>query len=144
MLFHSRHRRGSYALAPESPVPQIFRLALLGPGLLIFVYLAGSFFLRLFGVGNAIHHTATALSLEGRGTVNVYLEGGELQRAQDGMKLYPGDRLTTGKGSNATLRFFDGTIVRRDEQSDLSITESAEGERESELTLALEDGGVWI
>src|SRR3989344_1442798 len=112
MLFHSRHRRGSYAPAPESPFPQIIRWALLALALLIFAYLAGSFFLRLFGVGNAIRHTATALSLEGRGTVNVYLEGGELQRAQDGMKLYPGDRLTTGKASNATLRFFDGTIVR--------------------------------
>ncbi|HLD71751.1 MAG TPA: FecR domain-containing protein [Candidatus Peribacteraceae bacterium] len=144
MLFHSRHRRGSYALAPESPFPQIIRWALLGLALLIFVYLAGSFFLRLFGVGNAIRHTATSLSLEGRGTVNVYLEGGELQRAQDGMKLYPGDRLTTGKASNATLRFFDGTIVRLDEQSDMTVSESAQGEKISEITLALEDGGVWV
>lgn len=144
MLFVSRHRRGAYPLAESRfSWALVLRIAATVAALLL-LYILGKTVLAYFGVGNDIRRLAATLHVEGRGTVNVYLEGGELQRAQDNMKLYAGDRVTTGQSSNATLSFFDGSMVRLDQQADVTIEESALGTKRSELALALEHGGMWM
>src|SRR3989338_5416104 len=144
MLFHSRNRRGSYPLAASSAYPVILKWIVAGCLALLVLYIVGSFVLRVFGVGNSIRHEKVTLYVEGRDAVNVYLEGGDMQRAQDGMKLYPCDRVTTGSNTHATLVFFDGSMVRLDQKTDLTVAESALGAKQSELELELQLGKIWI
>jgi hypothetical protein len=94
-------------------------------------------------VGNVIQRAAAILHAEER-AVQVSLEGEDLQRAQNGMKLYPGDTISTAGGAHASLSFFDGTFVRLDERTDLAIVESARGKKRSALSLEIREGGIWI
>src|SRR3989338_9254767 len=144
MLFHSRHSRGSYPLAASSAYPVILKWIVAGVLALLVLYVVGSLVFRVFGVGNAIRQEKVTLHVEGRDAVNVYLDGAEMQRAQDGMKLYPGDRVTTGSNTHATLVFFDGSMVRLDEKTDLTVAESALGVKTSELELELQQGRIWL
>ncbi len=144
MLFTSRHRRGAYPLAESSVRWALILRIAASVAALILLYILAKTVLAYFGVGNDIRRLAVTLNVEGRGTVNVYLEGGELQRAQDGMKLYAGDRVTTGSSTHATLSFFDGSVARLDQQVDLTIEESALGTKRSELSLELRQGALWI
>ncbi|MBI3331490.1 FecR domain-containing protein [Candidatus Peregrinibacteria bacterium] len=144
MLFTARHRRGAYPLAPESVVPSVVKWGAAVLVAVLLLYIVGTWVLRLFGVGNPVQRMPTALTVEGRGSVNVFLADEEMQRAQDGMKLFPGERITTGSNSHATLTFFDGTVVRLDQQTDLTVGENARGAKESLLTLELQDGSIWM
>ena len=144
MLFTARHRHGAYPLAPESMVPSVVKWGAAVAVAAVLLYFIGSWVLHVFGIGNPVRRMPTTLTVEGRGSVNVFLEDEDMQRAQDGMKLFPGERITTGSNSHATLAFFDGTVVRLDQQSDLTIGESARGAKESTLTLQLQDGALWI
>ena len=144
MLLRARHRRGSYALAEPSALPALLKWLTLGIASLALLYVVGVNVLHFFGVGNAVRRTAALLHVDTRGTVNVILDGGELQRAQDGMKLYSGDRLTTGASANASLSFFDGSMLRLGEHGDLELSESAHGEERSILSIGLNTGKVWI
>ncbi|OGJ56627.1 hypothetical protein A3D88_02505 [Candidatus Peribacteria bacterium RIFCSPHIGHO2_02_FULL_52_16] len=144
MLFHARHRRGTYPLAATSAYPVLLKWVLAAVLALIVLYVVGSFVLRVFGVGNPIRHEKVTLHVEGRDAVSVSLDGGDIQRAQDGMKLYPGDRVTTGANTHATLLFFDGSMVRLDQKTDLTVAKSAFGSRQSELELELQQGKMWV
>src|SRR3989344_6660938 len=138
MLFTARHRHGAYPLAPESMVPSVVKWGAAVVVAAVLLYFIGSWVLHVFGIGSPVRRMPTTLTVEGRGSVNVFLEDEDMQRAQDGMKLFPGERITTGSNSHATLAFFDGTVVRLDQQSDLTIGESARGAKESTLTLQLD------
>lgn len=115
-------------------------------GLLIvvaLVYLVGSWFIGLFGYGQN-HSMAIALTPEERGIVRVSIENDEWKRADQSLKLYPEDRVTTGANANATLAFFDGTYMRLGEDTTIRIVESDLNDDESQLSAQLESGSVWI
>lgn len=144
MFFLHRRRRGPYPLASESAVPYAVKWLFIVLVLCLLLFLAGRWVLVQFGVGNALRRTAVALQRGDRGTVNVSLEGGTLQRAQNGMKLYAADLLTTGAGAEASLFFFDGSFVQLAERTELVVTESALGQKESRLALELRTGQLWV
>ena len=52
------------------------------------------------------------VQVERGGSVNVMIDGGEVQAVQDGLPLYPGDVLSTGADGHVRLTFFDGTVMR--------------------------------
>ncbi|MBU0766423.1 hypothetical protein KKF55_01385 [Patescibacteria group bacterium] len=143
-MLNRRHRRGSYALAQSSPFTSMVRrvVILLFLGVLLFVL--GTKILRFFGVGNMVQQNFVVLTIEGQGTVNVSIEGKDLQRAENDLKLYPDDRIETSGRAFAVLSYFDGTDVRIDERSEVLITKSAKGEEESELALELTKGTIWV
>jgi hypothetical protein len=76
--------------------------------------------------------------------VQVSLEGGDWKRAEQEIKLFPGDSVQTASNANASLTFFDGTFLRLDEQSTLRIEESEHGQDDSTITLELESGSAWV
>lgn len=104
----------------------------------------GKWVLGYFGVGNTIHRYGVTLTVEDNGNTNVSIEGGDMKRAENDQKLYPGDRVATGAGGSAMLRFFDGTVVRMDELTDVSIEESHTGKKQSKVALMHSEGTIWL
>lgn len=98
--------------------------------------------LHAFGVGNATERTAAVMTIE-RGVVNVSLDNATPQRAESGMKVYAGDRVTVTAGGRATLTAFDGTRIRLDENSDVVVKESTRGQESSVLRFTLSTGRIW-
>ena len=142
-----RHRRryGHYPLAGstsrlESLKPSI-ALVILAIALLLFGY----WIVQRFASNGNIYRLATLLTLEERGTVNVALEGGKWHRAEQDIKLYPGDRVSTGANSHASLQFLDGTQVRMQENTVVTIMENAfHGKEHAQQEFTLESGLVWF
>lgn len=142
-MLPTRHRRGPYALAQPSMVPGVVRTVVLAAILIVALFFVGRWILSLFS-GSALARTPVVLIAEGRGPVNVSLEGGAVQRADDTLKLYDGDRVATGNGGHALLLFFDGSRVRLDGTSDLTIGRSERGSETSTIALTLTRGSVYL
>jgi len=143
-MLPTRHRRGPYALAQPSVLPGVVRTIILVVILAVALFFTGRWILSLFGSGSALARTPVVLIAEGRGPVNVSLEGGAVQRAEDSLKLYDGDRVTTGNGGHALLLFFDGSRVRLDAGSDVTIDRSERGSETSTVALTLTRGSVFV
>ena len=142
-LLLKRHLRRRYHPASERQRP-VLRPAVGTALLLLAVFFLGEWTLRFFGVGNPLRAAAVTLTTEGRGIVNVSLEGEAAQRAENDIKLYPGDRVMTLGGGYAALRLFDGSDLRLNEATDIAIVESVHGEERSEIVLELIEGSLWI
>lgn len=123
-----------------SLVRTLFLLVVVGAVL----YVLGTWILWMFGGGNQLQRTSSLLIVEPRGPVNVSLEGGGVQRAEDALKLYAGDKVSTGGSGHASIIFFDGTQVRFDQQTDVVLGESARGTKESSLDLTLDRGTLYV
>jgi Glucodextranase, domain B len=144
MFRRTRYRRGPYALAEPRGVPRpVKALIWLIVLALILWYLIG-WILSLFGAGNELERRAVSMSVERGGTVNVSIEGGLMKRTESGVPLYSGDKVSTSGNGHATLTFFEGGKARLDENTDLMVDESVQGEGESAITLTVERGTVWI
>ena len=143
-MFHrTRYRRGPYALAEPAGVPRPVKALIWLVVLGIIVYFLGKWILGLFGGGDSLQRRAVALTVEQGSTVNVSIEGGLMKRTDVGVPLYEGDKVATGKG-HAVLTFFDGTKVRLDEQSELTVDESMKGETTARIALTLGRGTIWM
>jgi len=143
MFRHYRQRRGPYALAEPSRTPSAITRIIVLLVALFLVYLVLKWLFGLIGFGSNQQNASVLLSAES-GTVSVSVDGGLMQHAQDDMKIYAGDRLATGNDGFATLTFFDGTIVRLDEQSEATLEKSTQGDETSEFNLELTKGNAWI
>ncbi len=144
MLHRYRQRSGPYSLAEPSPLWGMLRrvLLLLAAALVLF-FLVRSVF-GMLGIGNRVERRQAVLTVENRSNVTVSLEGGLMQRADDRLPLYAGDRVVTGGNGHAQLAFFDGTSVRLDEQSEVEVDETYSGSTESAIGLSLNRGSVWM
>ena len=144
MFRRYRQRRGPYALAAPSVLPSVIRSVLLLGIVLLVLFFVGRWILGLFGGNDHLRRDATLLTVEDRGTVNVSLEGGLMQRAEDRLKLYPDDRVTTGSNSHAQLTMLDSTRIRLDANSDITLNENTRGEESSQTDVTLTRGAAWI
>lgn len=145
MFRRYRQRRGPYALAKESAVPSFIRSIVLLLIACTVLYFIGRGILGLFGIfGNGQERTPVTFSIENRGTVNVSLEGGLMQRGDDNMKLYSLDKIASSSNGHAKLAFFDGSWVRTDNNTELTIDASSQTEDDSIFGLTLTKGAIWI
>ncbi len=110
------------------------------------LFLGNRLLSAIFGGGGAVTQAAAVLTVESEGTgfVQVSIENGEFVRAEDQIKLYPGDRVSTSGNAHATLKFFDDTFVRLDEGTEMAIVTSRRGEENGILALALTSGTLWV
>ncbi len=133
-----------YALAPEResrrPLRKIIT-ALIG---LVVLYYAGSWTLGVLGFGNSLQKETALLQMEGGGTVRVSIEGGEWQSASNGMKLYADDKINTSSAAHAAVQLFDGSIVRLNEGTDISLVDHGSSKDSSVVRLSLANGSVWL
>lgn len=145
MLLRNRRRRlHGTPLAGPSPIAFLVRRGIILIIFAVLLFFAGNWLISLFGGGNSVVRRGTVLRVDDGGAVLVSLEGGSPQRAQDGMKLYAGEQVVTNAGGVASLQFFDGTIVRLDERSDLTLADVAVGSTQSTIDLVLARGTLWI
>lgn len=144
MFRRYRQRRGPYALAKPSPVPGFIRSVVLVLLALALLYFIGRGILRVFGIGGGEDRVAVTLTIENRGTVNASLEGGLMQRADSNLKLYAGDKISTSGNAHARLTFFDGSWIRTDSNTDISVDASSSNEDTSEIGITITKGAAWI
>ncbi len=144
MFRRYRQRRGPYALARPSVVPSFVRSLILLLIAAFVLYLIGRGILALFGLGSGLDRAPVSLTIEKGGTVNVSLEGGLMQRADDSMKLYATDKISSAATGHAVLSFFDQSWIRLDGGTDLSIDASETGEDEAISTVSLSKGTIWV
>lgn len=143
MFRNYRQRRGPYALAEPSRRPSTVSRIIVLLVALFLVYTVLKWLFGLVGFGRD-EKTAVALLSAESGTVSVSLDGGLMQHALEEMKVQQGDRIATGNDGFATLTFADGTMVRLDEQTELTIAKSAQGSQQSTFDVSLEKGNVWV
>ena len=144
MFRRYRQRRGPYALAKPSPVPAFIRSSILILLILIVLYFIGRGILGLFSLGSSQDRAAVTLTIEDRGTVNASLEGGLMQRAESNLKLYAGDKISALGNAHARLTFFDGSWVRTDANTDVTIDTSTSGKDSSAFGITFTKGAVWM
>lgn len=142
MVLRHRLRRGTYPLAQERTLPQGVRVLLMLGALLLALYLIWSLFARMFS-GFGLERAGATVGVEEKGIVSVTIEG-EKQRAENGMLVLPGESVHAGASAHASLRFFDGTVLRTEESTDLAIRESGRGSAASRISLELSAGSLWI
>jgi ferric-dicitrate binding protein FerR (iron transport regulator) len=95
---------------------------------------AGAFV--LFGREQEPLRTARIVSAEGQAKV---LRGGSSLTAAEGTVLLPGDRIETGPGGRASLRYGNGTVVELNEATDLAL-----GPGGGRLELRLGRGDIYV
>jgi len=143
MLYY-RHRRNNFTLSE----PSVFRRALRPAiGILLalaVLYVSGDWLLKKTGFGNHSRQTAVVLSIEKRAGVLVSVDGKEFVSAQDQMKLYSADRVRTGPNAAAAVRFFDGTVLRLSDQTEITLVTSDQKSDDSVISVHLTDGKVWV
>jgi hypothetical protein len=132
-----------YALAEERrsfPVRRVLSWI----AALIVLYFLLRLLLRLFGFGGAIERLPAVVTVEDRGVVNVTLEGEQSKHAEDGMKLFAGETLSTGASGHASLSFAEGSVARLDANSTLVIEKSDRTKDGFDLALRMERGAAWL
>lgn len=129
-------------MAEPTGVPRIVKAIIWLIVLAALFFYLGKWIIGLFGGG--YERSPVTLSVEAGSTVNVSVEGGLMQRTESDVPLYAEDKVSTGAASHATLSFFDETSVRLDEQTELTVAESAEGEEDSKMGLSVDRGAVWV
>jgi len=117
----------------------LIALAVLG----LLLYMVARWTFGALGIGNNVERKAVQLDVENRSNVTVSLEGGLMQRPDGRLKLWPEDHIVSNAGGNALLTFFDGTILRMDEQSEITVDDSGKGTNESLIGATLVRGALW-
>jgi len=142
-MLSRRHRRRRFATNEvERPLRFVPILAVIIA--LVIIFYLGSIVLEYFGVGNSVRSAAVELTVEDRGVISVSLEGSQKKQAESGIKLYPGDTAESGPSNHASLTFFDGTVIRLDQNTSIKILESEQGVESSELSAELVAGMLWV
>lgn len=144
MFRRYRQRRGPYALAAPNPVPSFVKSGIFLLIVALVLFFVGRGILHLFGISVSEARTPVTLSVESHSAVDVSLEGGAMQRADDSLKLYAGDKVSVGTNAHARLAFFDGTWVRTDAATDLSIQSSTDATGKAAIAIALSKGSIVV
>ncbi|TSC79634.1 MAG: Uncharacterized protein G01um101425_565 [Candidatus Peregrinibacteria bacterium Gr01-1014_25] len=143
MFQRPRHRRGPYALATEQRAfPRLARLALLIV-VMILAFSVVRWGLRIIGVG-AMRPEGVQLIAETTGAVSVSVDGEALKNPDEDLSLFADDRVVTTTSGRARLVFFDGTVVRLDRDTDVTVEESGRNDEEGALSLRLAKGRLWV
>lgn len=145
MLTPYRPRRGSYALSSSRGDRGGLLTAIIALVLLLgMLYGLVRLFMWVSSAGTD-QRAPAQVQVERGGTANVMIDGGEVQAVQDGLPLYPGDTLSTGGNGHVRLSFFDGTLMRLDEDTELKIVSSEQAsDGESFLEVSLTRGQIWL
>ncbi|MBI3336492.1 hypothetical protein HYZ98_02915 [Candidatus Peregrinibacteria bacterium] len=139
-MFRRYRRRHGYSEKSHT----LLRYIVLGVLCGTLVFTGGKKIASLLGQIGDTQVVAALLHVPERSSVQVSLDGGEAQRAENGLRLYPGDRLTVGSNAQGFVTFFDGTIVALDQNTEFIIDESLRGESSSTIDMSLTKGNLWI
>ncbi len=125
--------------------PRMVARILMGAIALLIVWYLGGKVLSLFINSNG-HRTGAMLTTEQDNPQNVQisLQGGEWQRGENNVKVYPGDAISTRGGGNAIITLFDGTRLRLDTNTEVSLERSDQYAQDlSTFSVQLRSGRLW-
>ncbi len=145
MYYYRRYRR-------SLPIAQNGERSFQGSRIRIFVGLLSIVLLWNIGqsiVGffsfDALASGSGILTVEDRASnVQVSVEDGDLQRAESGVKLYPGDTIATHTNGRAHVKFFNGTMLRCNDGSTIKITEASKTDSMKNLGIEFSQGELWV
>ncbi|MEK7137326.1 MAG: hypothetical protein AAB853_03505 [Patescibacteria group bacterium] len=141
MLQSRRRRHGSYQLAAVNAGER--HIGWIGIVIIVALVLWGTVTLyRAFAPRISGERQATILTVHGE-DVRVVIGGEDEQRAESGLRLYDGAKVTTVSDA-ASLQFFDDTMVTLGEGSVLTLEEIIEGEEMSSLAFRLDRGEILL
>jgi hypothetical protein len=89
--------------------------------------------------------TSAELEIRSQDGVQVSLQAGDFQAAEPGLKIYAGDAVATRSAGDVIVRFFDGTRIRLDQNTDVKILQSDKQSTDNSLLeVQLRSGRMWI
>jgi hypothetical protein len=130
-------------MARPSRGPSVARFLILVAIVGVILFFLGRLILGIFTGGAQADRARVTLDVLDT-PVNVAVDGGLLQRADDDSTVFAGDRVTTGNGGSALLEMIDGTVMRLDAQTDVTVAVSEQDEEETRFTVALDSGALWV
>jgi len=143
MNAHYRYRRSLYPQPERSNNKLVGRVIVLVIALGV-LYFLGKGLLAVFGMFTGGSEHAVTLRVEQNANVDVAYDSDSFQVAEDGSDLQAGDAVRTTADAHASLLFFDGTRVRLDEQTSVTILETDEASKGARIRLELLEGSLWI
>ncbi len=142
-MFQQRRPRRSFSALPSAADSQTSLRSLVTLVLIVGLIAWGAWKgLQALGWANRVQRARVDFHVL-QDPVNVSIEGGDMRATTDA-KLYDEDKVSSNTGGKATMAFFDGTDVRIDERTDVTVVRSGEGTKKSYVTLAVTRGGIWI
>lgn len=142
-----RHRRSLYTYSATEKRSGVWTRVVIAALALCLLWFVGSKIVVLFD-GSIVNRTSATLRIEPSqlDAVQITLQGAEPQRAENNVKLYAGDTILTKMGGSASVSFFDGTNIRLDEATEMTVLASqrAEGSEESQVEVSVQAGRVWV
>lgn len=140
-----RHRRRQYLAGTEDrPRPTALLRPLMVVAAVAAVWYGSSALLHFFD-RSVDRKTATNLEVRSTDGVQVSLQGQDWQPGETGLRLYAGDAVSTRGGADAVLRFFDGTRIRLDGNSDVQLVRAdRQTDGTSTLTFKVRSGRIWV
>ncbi|MDB4978840.1 MAG: hypothetical protein JWM56_1026 [Candidatus Peribacteria bacterium] len=111
---------------------------------IVALYVLGKGTLALFGLIGGGHEQGVNLRVEAGSSVDIALGGKDFIAAEDNTSLQPGDAVRTSAKSHAVLSFADGTIMRMDEQTSMSVLKSEGTTDKSTISAELLEGNAWV
>jgi len=86
---------------------------------------------------------ANAQLIIGSGTVQVKHSGESWVSAQNGMLLYQSDSIKTGDNTSASIVLFESSIIRLDNNTEVTIQEILQQEGETSVKIKQDSGRTW-
>lgn len=131
-------------MAEPRGVPRIVKAVIWLIVLAILAFYLLKWIFGLFGAGNDLQRKAVTMVLRPGSAVNISVDGGLMKKTDVAVPLYEGDKISTDSGGTLTLAFFDGTQVKLNQLSEVSIDASTMGKKTSSIALTLGRGEVWV
>lgn len=140
-----RHRRRPYLVGVEDRrKPRVLLRILMVVAAIGIIWYGSGAVMRFFDQSTG-RRASTALELRSQDGVQVALQEGDWQAGESGLKLYTGDAVATRSAGDVILRFFDGTKIRLDQNTDVEII-SADKQvgGTSKVSVNVRSGRIWI
>lgn len=140
-----RHRRQFGTIGEERRTrPRLVLRFVLGVIIVAIVWYLISTLFSFFD-GSAGRKTAAVLTVQSSSAVQVSLQEGEWQNSESNLKLYAGDSVQTRGDGDATITLFDGTRIRLDRSTEITIDASEKlPTTSSALALRVKTGRIWV
>ncbi len=145
MYYYRRYRRSlPMAHGAERPLQGSRIRIVVGILSIVLLWKIGQSVVGFFSI-DALASGSGILTVEDRASnVQVSVEDGELQRAESGVKLYPGDTIATHTNGRARVKFFNGTVLRCNDGSTVKIIEASKTDSTKNLSIEFSQGELWL
>ena len=91
-----------------------------------------------------VDHPGATVYVEKGNAATVSVNGEEPLPVEGAVNMYEGDTLNTRAHSTATIAFFDGTRIRLDEETTVTIQNMRQDTMKNAMNLELLNGKIWI